>query len=91
MKRRDESLDRAARLAREEERVAAEKHREAIAEVERKARVASQDVASALETCRATAVEDSKVMHEKLRDAKVEVRSIHWSPYDRVGVVNAVP
>ena len=23
--------------------------------------------------------------------AKIKVRSIHWSPYDRVGVVNAVP
>ena len=22
--------------------------------------------------------------------AKIKVRSIHWSPYDRVGVVNAV-
>jgi hypothetical protein len=29
----------------------------------------------------------------KLRAMKAakEVRSIHWSPYDRVGVVNAVP
>ena len=23
--------------------------------------------------------------------AETQVRSIHWSPYDRVGVVNAVP
>jgi hypothetical protein len=28
---------------------------------------------------------------EKRDDQTSQVRSIHWSPYDRVGVVNAVP
>jgi hypothetical protein len=26
-----------------------------------------------------------------LSSKRAEVRSIHWSPYDRVGVMNAVP
>ena len=28
---------------------------------------------------------------EGAKTGDVKVRSIHWSPYDRVGVVNAVP
>jgi hypothetical protein len=40
----------------------------------------AEDVAAA--TATATA---------KAEEKEAEVRSIHWSPYDRVGVVNAVP
>jgi hypothetical protein len=28
---------------------------------------------------------------EKMTAETIEARSIHWSPYDRVGVVNADP
>jgi hypothetical protein len=27
----------------------------------------------------------------KAAEKRAKVRSIHWSPYDRIGVVNAIP
>jgi hypothetical protein len=40
---------------------------------------------------RRRAREEEEEEEEAARGAVRRVRSVHWSPYDRVGVVNAVP
>ena len=70
------------------ERIRAERDPEAYAKEKLDAAVARE---VAIERAAADARrERERIRREKLR-AELEVRSIHWSPYDRVGVVNADP
>ena len=89
--RKGKVRQRQTRLARKRgfaERIRAERDPEAYAKEKLDAAVARE---VAIERAAADARrERERIRREKLR-AELEVRSIHWSPYDRVRVVNADP
>ena len=64
---------------------------EIAASVAREALSAASESRDAIAKDIAPAEETLARVRRDFSDAKAKVRSIHWSPYDRVGVVNAVP
>jgi hypothetical protein len=82
--------DAAKRLAAAEHRAIA-KGDEIAASVAREALSAASESRDAIAKDIAPAEETLARVRRDFSDAKAKVRSIHWAPYDRVGVVNAVP